>query len=392
MIIINILEASIFTGFVTLYFGLSKKYFIITSLIHFLILTFFAWINNEGVILSIVIVLLMIISVILAKRNISIDYFYIILIYESCLTICNFFGILLLNALMSMNVSQNVVMIIINFFVKILLLIVTYIFLKFRKKISLSLEMNKWSLVILFEILLLSSMAMLTTGLITNEYSFSLLLVLLILLNIMSILFIIIIYRIHLMNMNVVENEKLNQLKKFNEEKMDTIKHIKNEIDLLEHRMIYILLKVKYGIKNEDLESINSLVDSYIDVIAKNKLELDTGNPVFDSIVGLKINDLKHNNVNINFSAFVSENHFFDNLLIVNTIVELLNEFVGVGYLNVQIQQIDENVIIKFIYKNGNISFNNIMNIINHLDKVEYNIDDYEQKGIRLLFRLCDYE
>jgi len=392
MVLINILEATIFTYFVTAYFKLSKTYFWITSIIHFLILTFFSMINNEGFILSLIIVFFMIASVIIAKKKVNFHYFYIIIVYESLLLCSNFCGVALLNIFASFNVPMNISIVILNILVKMILVGITYLLLKFKNNIMISLDVKKWFLVILFEIMMISAISMLTYELFLQKYSLYLSLVLLVLLNVMSLLFIIIIYRIHLMNLNIVENSRLEQLKKFNEEKLNTINHIKNNIDSLEHRMFYVLLKIKYSIEKNDLTTANKMIDLYINSITKNKFIMNTDNVIFDSIIGLKINELKLAGVDTNISIFISKNSFYDQLFFIHMIIQLLDQYLQVKYLNLQIEQMEDYVKIKFIHKNGNISIEKIKEILDSIKKIDYNFDNYEENGIRLLLRMEENE
>lgn len=392
MFFINVLEASIFTYFVASCFELSKKYFYITTIIHLLILYFFSAIHNEGLILSMTIVVFMIVSVIVATKKISFNYFYIIILYESLLFSCDFFGVLLLNICIAFNFPLNLSLIILNIVVKLLLIGITLIALKLKREILISLDIKKWFLVILFEIMIISAVSLLTYELFIQKYSLYTSLSLLVILNIMSVLFLVIIYRIHLMNLNVVESSRLHQLKQFNEEKLNTINHIKNDVDSLEHRMLYVLLKTKYSIENGDLTNASQTIDTYINSISKNKFVISTNNTVFDSIVGMKINELKLNDIDINISIFISENQFYDNLFFINTLIQLFDQFVCVKYINIQIEEIDENVKVKLIYKDGSIHFDEIKQILDKTDKIDYNITDYNEKGFRLLFKMCDYE
>lgn len=86
--------------------------------------------------------------------------------------------------------------------------------------------------------------------------------------------------------------------------------------------------------KKNEIADVNDIIESYLNSLVKNKIIIDTNNIIFDSIVGLKINDLKSLNININISIFIEKNIFYNDLRFINLIVQLLNQFEKVKYLN----------------------------------------------------------
>lgn len=390
--LINLLETLIFTVFITSYFHLSKKYLYLTSIIYFCILSYFEYIQNNGLILTIVIIFFMSLSIIIEKKNINIDYFFIVLLFECLLFSSNFLGVFLLDILQYFLIDHTLSIIIVNIFAKFILLIISFSILKLKLNLSISLEIKKWFWLILYTITLLSTVVILTSYLITQEQIRGIFIFILFLLNILVLLFVFIIYKIHFMNLNIVEKEKLEQLKKYNQDKLDTIKYLKNDIDVIEHRMIYVLVKLKYSIENNKLDNAKELIDSYMKTITKNKLILNTNNTVFDTVIGLKINELKTSGINVNVSILISENTFYNDLTFINLIINFLEIFKQVKYLNIQIEQIDENVKIKFVYKNGYVNVDEIIKLLNKHENVFYSIEDHEHKGFRILFRMLDYE
>lgn len=222
-----------------------------TTLIHFAILSYFEHIGNNGLILTVVIIIFMILSIIIDTRKICFNYFFVVILYECLLFFSNFLGIFLLKIFQHFDFNLTLALIIVNLLAKGILIFITCCILKLKLDFSLSLEIRQWLWVIIFEVLLIFAIVILNYELIRQDKISNISFILLLLLNILSFLFIGIIYKIHLMNLNIVEDTKLRQMTKFNQEKFDTIKQIKNDVDALEHRMIYVLLKIKYSIEKK---------------------------------------------------------------------------------------------------------------------------------------------
>ena len=108
---INFVESYMFSYFLANYFKLAKKdiYILVTSLIQTAILTHANYINENGILLSTIIIVFMIVSLVIWQRKILFDYIYIVLLYNCFIIIIALLGIFIINVFsyIHMNLSDN---------------------------------------------------------------------------------------------------------------------------------------------------------------------------------------------------------------------------------------------------------------------------------------------
>lgn len=385
-IFIDFIEVFLTTIFISYYFDFKNKYkyLLITTPILFLILEISRLTQYFGIFLNIIFVIFMILSIYLHIKKLTLEHIYICLLYSILLvinvTIWAFFkDYIPLLKIRVVDLSFN----------KLLQLTETILLLKFKNKLSLTLDILKWKTVVIFEFILLLLLYFLGYISLSDKPSFTVLAFCVILLLILCIMFM---YIINLINTENAEKMKLIQEKqqeRFDKQKYYALSKVKQEIDDIEHRLFYVVFQIEKHLENQNYDQIKSIVDYYKNDILRHQLVIDTKNHVFDVLYSAKINELIRNNVNINNYIVISKNRFYDNLAFINLINDILNIFKNCQVLEIMITENNGFVLFRIIHIDGFVDLDKAINLLEESKKelrILYKFNDFNKKGLRITF------
>lgn len=371
-IIINFLEAIIATyGLCELCDIKNKKNFtIVNTTITFIIVQFFDYIDKNYIPLSFVCVLIWyFITFIYTKKHYIYNLFISVLIEAFC-SLCAIIPIMFV-------FQYN--RILASFIAKIIQFILTYGFIKFRKRYA-YLENKYW-----FTIIVILILGDIITGfqdeLIThNTYTIN---------NILTNIFIIIImfislYFFHLIEESNMEKEKITkeyEKKKYQNLTYDFMKSTKNELDRLEHKMIYQILLIKNQIDKENYDKASQIINQYIENIHKVNHTVYTGNDLLDALLTLKIKDLEYEIV---LCFTITKNEFYDNVQFVNLVLDLLSSLKG-KTINFFIKEESGFCVLQCIGMNMEIDQDNIKNMLKNASDLVCRYKLSKQHDINIL-------
>lgn len=107
--------------------------------------------------------------------------------------------------------------------------------------------------------------------------------------------------------------------------KYKTFEHIKKEIDILNHRMFYILWQIEWLAEKRDISNIKTTVKKYKELLNKNQFILNSGNDIFDYLVSLRLSKCFDNNTDLKISIAIQKNEFYDNLEFINSLNNVID-------------------------------------------------------------------
>lgn len=394
---VNIIEAFFLVLFIAYYFSLKnqKQYLTIMSFVLLVILCAaeFAFQNN-GVYLTLSVMITIILSLMIWTKHITFEYVYVTILAILGVLMLTVIGYFLTECLSSfISMSSNLFTIIFCTISKAMQTFFTVMLVKNDFKMSNSLELNQWKSIILLSICLISGITFSGNAVLSGfKYDFINEIFLLLYLF-TAILFIYIVARIEKLN-----NEKIKAIKKkeeieFSKKQISMMKYLKNEIELLEHRMNYILIQVKTMMTNNDIEGAVNLISQFQNEIHKHKFIINTRNSVFDCLFSLKIDDLKSNGVNVSTSVFITENRVYNDINFIKSITDLLDYFNCCQNLYILMNGTNYIVTLRLIYTNGIINIDKIRAYMETcFSESNYIInEDYETKGFKIIFDMKNY-
>lgn len=236
--------------------------------------------------------------------------------------------------------------------------ILTFGFIKFRKRYA-YLENKYW-----FMIMAIVFFGDCISGfqdelIVKNTYTMNNILTDIFIFSIMGIS----LYFFHLIEESNLEKERITkeyEKKKYQNLTYNFMKSTKDELDRLEHKMIYQMLLVRNQIDKKDYKKAYQIINQYIDDIHKVNHTVYTGNSLLDALLTLKIKDLKYEVV----PCFtISKNEFFDNAQFVNLVLDLLEALSG-RVVNFFLKEENGFCVIQFVGKNMKIDSDNIKDIL----------------------------
>lgn len=394
--VINFIESFLFAFFIAYYFDLPKKksYITIVTLIQLFILNIFQWINYNGFILTIIIIFIMLLSIFLYSKQLTFNQLFITILYNCLIILCSVSGMIIYRLIINVfnipfnDIYSHLVLCTVS---KILLIIITSLILKVKLNINLSLDLYKWGFTIIFEFFLTCAISIIAYSLIANYYSIYTNYILLIILFFISILFLFIIYKIDIITKEKIQLAKIAQEAQFNQTKYHTIYNIKNEISAIEHRLFYVIFSIEELLEKKEYEDISEIIENYKTTVIKHKLVIDTENEIFDILYSLKINDLIAHDISVNNCIFISKNDFYDDFAFINFLSGLLDFYKDCNLLEIKINEINCFIILNIIHRFGEINIQDLENYLKEKRerlKYEFNIQNFETKGIRISFSL----
>lgn len=191
-------------------------------------------------------------------------------------------------------------------------------------------------------------------------------------------------------NQENIKLARMEELAKYNAEKLAMMKSIQNDIVATDHRLFYILYQLELCLQNNDYDKAHEVLQKYKDLVTKYKIVVNTGNAIFDTLYSMKINDFIMREIKIENSIFISQNPFYNGFEFTNFVCELLNYFMMCKTLYITMEEINENVILKIIYRDGKIPIEKIDSYLKlYLKKDEsYNLSQHELRGIRIMMSM----
>lgn len=385
--VINFIESFLFVGSIGEFFDFKgkNKFIFITTLIDFLFLEISQFINYYGIFLSFVSIFLLIISIYIFTKSVTFKHVYIILIQNALLMIYIVISVYICDLF-----TFKDTYIIECILCKILQLFGNIILLKYKDKLALTLEITKWKVVIVFEVILLIllySMFYRTLFSDNSAFFFELNEILLLILCIMFMYIVNLINEEHREKMQLIKDK---QQEEFQRQKYYAISNVKNEIEALDHRLFYTVCKIEEYLKKQDYESIDKIIDYYKNQVLKHKLVIDTGNHVFDTLYSVKINEMVMTGIDISNIVLINKNQFYDDLGLINFIQRTLDFFRECKYLKIDISEENGFVLFKLIYRDGIVNLDELKMFLdeNPWLPVMYNLDDCQIRGIRISFKM----
>lgn len=395
-LMINFIESFMFSYFLAYYFDVKHKglYIFITSTLQLFLLTYANLINENGILLSTSVIILMVSSLILWKRKIQFDYIYIVLLYNCFIIIIALLGIFIINLMTYFNplISTDCLYIIKCVISKIVQITLTILFIKYKVNLSTSLDIREWSIVIGFDFILLMILVVDTYTIVSGYSSQEAMSWILILSFGSSILYRYIIHKIDELNKERVEYARMEELSKYNSEKLTMIKHVTEEMSKNDHRIFYMLLQMEGYLENQEYDKLKTVIEGYRNLVTKYKLVTNTQNPVFDSLYSMKINDLILKEKNIKNSIFISRRIEYDHLPLIDFITGVLDFFNDCQTIMISMNEVGDTLVVRVIYREGIIDEKRVRNYLeNKLPKGNVSLENHATKGVRFSIDLGDF-
>ncbi len=386
--VINFIESLLFVWFIAEFFDFKdnkNKFIIISTLAEFIILEVSQFINYFEIFLTIFCIILILILIYIFSKNLTFKHIYIVLLQEALIMLYSVISIYICDLF-----TFKDTYIIECILCKVLQLLGNIILLKYKDKLALTLEITKWKIVIVFEIILLILLYSTFYGILFNNSStifFELNMILLLVLCIMFMYIVNLINEEHREKMQLIKDK---QQEEFQRQKYYAISNVKNEIEALDHRLFYTVFKIEEYLKKQDYESIDKIIDYYKNQVLKHKLVIDTGNHVFDTLYSVKINEMVMTGIDISNIVLINKNQFYDDLGLINFIQRTLDFFRECKYLKIDISEENGFVVFKLIYRDGIVNLDELKMFLdeNPWLPVMYNLDDCQIRGIRISFKM----
>ena len=386
--VINFIESLLFVWFIADFFDFKdnkNKFIVISALLQFIILEVSQFINYFEIFLTIFCIILILILIYIFSKNLTFKHIYIVLLQEALIMLYSVISIYICDLF-----TFKDTYIIECILCKILQLFGNIIMLKYKNRLAVTLEITKWKVVIVFEIILfilLYSMFYRTLFSNNSAFFFELNEILLLILCIMFMYIVNLINEEHREKMQLIKDK---QQEEFQRQKYYAISNVKNEIESLDHRLFYTVFKIEEYLKKQDYESIDKIIDYYKNQVLKHKLVIDTGNHIFDTLYSVKINEMVMTGIDISNIVLINKNQFYDDLGLINFIQRTLDFFRECKYLKIDISEENGFVLFKLIYRDGIVNLDELKMFLdeNPWLPVMYNLDDCQIRGIRISFKM----
>ena len=386
--VINFIESLLFVWFIADFFDFKdnkNKFIVISALLQFSILEVSQFINYYGIFLSFISIFLLIVLIYIFTKYVTFKHIYVILVQNALLMIYIIISVYICDLF-----TFKDTYIIECILCKILQLFGNIIMLKYKNRLAVTLEITKWKVVIVFEIILfilLYSMFYRTLFSNNSAFFFELNEILLLILCIMFMYIVNLINEEHREKMQLIKDK---QQEEFQRQKYYAISNVKNEIESLDHRLFYTVFKIEEYLKKQDYESIDKIIDYYKNQVLKHKLVIDTGNHIFDTLYSVKINEMVMTGIDISNIVLINKNQFYDDLGLINFIQRTLDFFRECKYLKIDISEENGFVLFKLIYRDGIVNLDELKMFLdeNPWLPVMYNLDDCQIRGIRISFKM----
>lgn len=193
------------------------------------------------------------------------------------------------------------------------------------------------------------------------------------------ILFIILFFIKNRMNI-----KKAEEIALFNKQKLDAMKNIKLEMEESTHRLFYIVYQLEYYITHHLDKEALELIETYKHSILNYNIVIDTGNAIFDYLYSLKINQFIHKQIDVKNSILISKKNIYNDMTFIDFITDLLDFFFEVHQLYINIEEINNCILIKIMYRDGKVNEDQLKDYLKDKENIEYDLDDFKIKGVRI--------
>ena len=369
--VINLLEALIVSYGLVELCNISKKklFFILNTMITFLITNFFDCIDQNFIsLISLDEIIWLIIVFIFTDRQLYHNLYTVTIINLIC-------G---LSATLPIMFIYKYNSIYAGLAAKFIHFVLTYGFIKFRKKYD-NFESSYWLMLLIIIFLSDCISAYQDEMILNNNYTIH---------NVLTNIFIFVIvgislYFFHLIEKTNLEKERITKLyekQKYQDLTYTFMKSAKDELDRFEHRMIYKIRNVKLEIEKHNYDEAIELIDNYRDEIHRINRTVYTGNGVFDTSMMLKLKELEYD---VTPCFTISSRDFYNNVQFMNLILELLDA-IHVKSLSLIIKEEKNICIVQCVGKDLSLCFDEIKHIFDKKIDFAYKYQMQENDSIDL--------
>lgn len=395
-LMINFIESFMFSYFLGNYFHLRRKHLyltIITFIQTLFLMQAKLHILNDTLI-SVDVILIMTLSLILWVRKVRFDYIYIVLMYNCFIIMSAICGIFIASAISNILSITDIskIYILKCLMSKLIQIVITCLVINKKINFSTTLDIKNWSMVIIFDLALLFLLTLSAYSIITGKGYSNIMVWIFILSFCSSVLYRYIIHKIDELNKQRIEYARMEELSKYNSEKLTMIKHITEEISKNDHRIFYMLLQMEGYLENKEYDKLKTVIQGYRNLVTKYKLVTNTQNPVFDSLYSMKINDLILKEKNIKNSIFISRRIEYDHLPLIDFITGVLDFFNDCQTIMISMDEVGDTLVVRVIYREGIIDEKRVRNYLeNKLPKGNVSLENHATKGVRFSIDLGDF-
>ena len=395
--LINISEASFMVLFIMKYFSLKnqKIYFPLMTVILFLIYTLAEYVfKNNGVFLSLFVMMVIIISLILWTKKILFEFLYVTALYVMLVLIISYFSYIIARLenhyLGYLEINIALVFSVIS---KIGQMIITLYLIKKNFKLSTHLDVKNWKSIFILATCLISGITLSVYAMIMNNVDVFLVEILSILFVVITVLFVYIINKIEILNLEKIEAIKEKEKNEFSNKQFSMMKFLKKEIDDIDHRMSYVLLQIEFLLKKNQINEALDLLSYYRKEVHKYDLVLDTKNSVFDCLYSLKINEFIRNGITVNTSIFIPQHAGYNDMVFIRMMVSLLDFFKDCNNIYILMNGISHILHIQIIFRQGTVDKKALIDFLKFSfpDKSHLIHDDFEKKGLKIVIDMNQY-
>lgn len=315
---INFIEGFILSSFVAFYFDLKDKikYISIVSLICFSLISISNYINEFDQYLIYILIMTLLISLWLAKKDKSFEDIIICIIAGMMLLTGNMISLSCTSLIFDMSTTsiynnQQFLMFAI-ILSKLIFSFIEIIICAFKLKTNTKLPIKYWWMILILGLSIIFVLAILLESLLSNFISSNMIIVLMIAIIVISFLFIVIFRKIQIENAEKIKLALEIQKNKYNADNYNKIVVISNQIAEAEHKMMYVLMQIRYCINNKDYENATIKIDQYIKKVKSFDSIITTGNPYFDFVISRKINELTFQDIYVKKTIFICKHNIYN--------------------------------------------------------------------------------
>lgn len=234
---------------------------------------------------------------------------------------------------------------------KVILLLFTLLLIKFNKYQFIIKNRFYW-LIIISEIGILLLHTVMGNFLVIEYFNFSL--YIFIYLSLIIIFVLIIIYGIHLNKLyqEKTEYEKNRQKEFYVKQSLQLIENMKFDIDNTEHRMYWIMEKIKILINQNKIDEINDVIKEFDNSFKNKQKAICSGNPYFDTVLSWKINELLIKHIDIKPLLQLTKSSRYEDIDFINTIIQILSYIKDDSKVTLNIKDQNIYVIVELYAKN----------------------------------------
>lgn len=210
---------------------------------------------------------------------------------------------------------------------KILFIIIAVFFCYIRSKDKNKTPLSGGGLYLILSLIIVVIVIILFEFLFTGRFNNFMAIAIIVSLIVIIILFLTIFRKIQIDHNNKIAYELELQKNKFSKENFDRMRVMSNHIDETEHRMTYILMKIKHYIEMNEIDKANCMLDQYIKKVKKFSSVVNTNNPYFDFMINAKMSEYIYEDIYLKTTLFIFENEIFNNVKFCELVLNILDLF-----------------------------------------------------------------